>query len=119
MNTLEQQLACQRLASYDALAVALSLPTVGVFGGGGGRVGPPRPRAPSPPPTPSSAPRDPAKDSGQAVTGVGEAVGENINSPSIASTATVSPAAKRPSSSASASGSTSRFWITRFSGRAP
>jgi pimeloyl-ACP methyl ester carboxylesterase len=40
-------------------------------------------------------------------------------SPSAASTRTVSPGPNRPSRIASASGSTSRFWITRLSGRAP
>ncbi len=43
----------------------------------------------------------------------------NVSSPSAAPTSTVSPGANRPSSSASASLSTSRFWITRLSGRAP
>ena len=39
--------------------------------------------------------------------------------PSPASTRTVSPSPRRPSSSISASGSCSSRWITRFSGRAP
>src|SRR5215216_165110 len=43
----------------------------------------------------------------------------NVSSPSVASTRTVSPGWNSPSSSFSASLSTSRFWITRFSGRAP
>jgi hypothetical protein len=43
----------------------------------------------------------------------------NTSVPSAASTRTVSPATKRPSRIARASGSTKRFWITRLSGRAP
>jgi hypothetical protein len=44
---------------------------------------------------------------------------ENTSSPSAASTTTRSPGWNSPSSSFSASLSTSRFWITRLSGRAP
>ena len=43
----------------------------------------------------------------------------STSAPSTASTATRSPSANSPSSSDSASLSTSRFWMTRFSGRAP
>src|SRR5215208_925051 len=43
----------------------------------------------------------------------------NTSSPSAASTRTLSPSANSPSSTPIASRSTSRFWITRLSGRAP
>jgi hypothetical protein len=55
----------------------------------------------------------------QTVAGATFSATESTRSPSPASTRTVSPSRKSPSRIASASGSTSRFWITRLSGRAP
>jgi hypothetical protein len=66
--------------------------------------------------TPGSA--DPTRRYARARSATTGAV-EKSSSPSAASTRTRSPAPNSPSSIFSASGSTRRFWITRFSGRAP
>jgi hypothetical protein len=66
----------------------------------------------------SSATRRPPGQTGAGAAATAGAFA-NVSSPSAASTSTRSPAWNSPSSSFNASLSTSRFWITRFSGRAP
>ncbi len=75
----------------------------------------------APPPTTRILGLDTAADCNQAGYATGATSGTAVKaiSPSTASTMILSPSTKRPSRIASASGSTRRFWITRFSGRAP